>query len=132
VAEWFSIEVFDARFSARSWAESYGDSLLYAAQLEGATDWNWHYHGWGAVLEIELPDEFTWERFCEAPVVRAALDAGPDPVHGLLLHRGRGGSAGSRQPRRPRPFTGAGSAALPLPEEEVEGPIARPSALLVG
>ena len=72
MAEWFSIEVFDARFSARSWAESYGDSLLYAAQLEGATDWNWHYHGWGAVLEIELPDEFTWERLCEAPMVRAA------------------------------------------------------------
>ena len=84
------------------------------------------------VVEIELPDEFTWERFCEAPVVQAALDAVPDPVHGLLLHRGRGGSAGSRYPRRPRPFTGAGSAELPLPEEEVEGPIVCPSAILMG
>jgi hypothetical protein len=65
-------------------------------------------------------------------VVRAALDAAPDPVHGLLLHRGRGGSAGSRQPRRPRPFTGAGSAALPIPEEDFEPLVARPPALLIG
>jgi hypothetical protein len=132
VGEWFSIEVFDAKSSARSWAEGYGDSLLYAAQLEGALDWNWHHHRWGAVLEIELPDELAWERFCEAPGVKAALDAVPDPIHGLMLHRGRGGSSGSRQPRRPRPFTGAGSAQLPIPEELVEESPARPAAILMG
>ena len=87
MGEWFSIEVLDARFSARSWAESYGDSLLYAAQLEGATDWNWHYHGWGAVLEIELPDEFTWERFCEAPVVQADLVPLHFAASGMLVSR---------------------------------------------
>lgn len=132
MAEWFSIEVLAGTSSARAWKDAYGDRLIAAGHGQGTTDWQWHEFRWGVVLEIELPDEFTWERFCEAPVVRAALDAVPDPVHGLLLHRGRGGSAGSRQPRRPRPFTGAGSAALPIPEEEVEGPIARPSPLLVG
>jgi hypothetical protein len=29
------------------------------------------------------------------------------------------------------PFTGAGSAALPVPEEEVRGPTTRPPALLI-
>jgi hypothetical protein len=117
VAEWFSIEVFDGEFSARAWMESHGDELIYLAQLYGASDWGWHHHRWGLVLELELPDEFAWERFSEAPGTRAAIEAVPDPVFGLVFHRGRGGSAGSRQPRRPRPFAGAGAVALPLPED---------------
>jgi hypothetical protein len=32
--------------------------------------------------------------------------------------RGRGGLAGQREPRRPKPFAGAGAAALPLPEDD--------------
>jgi hypothetical protein len=50
--------------------------------------------------------------------VRAALDAVPDPVNGLLIYPGRGGSSGRVQPRRPRPIAGAGAA--PLPEEPVQ------------
>ncbi len=53
---------------------------------------------------------------CARPAVRAALDAVPDPLAGLLVHRGRGGGAGARVPRRPRPV--AGAAALPPPEPE--------------
>ena len=117
MAEWFSIEVFDAEFSARSWMESRGDELIYLAQLHGAKDWNWHHHRWGLVLELAFDDEFAWERFFEAPGTRAAIDAVPDPVFGLVFHRGRGGSAGSRLPRRPRPFAGAGAVALPLPDD---------------
>ena len=115
VAEWFSIEVIDGSSSARSWSEKYGDALIYAAQLEGAADWEWRYLSWGVVLEVELPDEAAWEAFREAPAVTAALDAVPDPVSGLILHRGRGGSSGARNPRRPRPLAGAGAAALPVP-----------------
>jgi hypothetical protein len=38
----------------------------------------------------------------------------PDPVNGLLIYRGRGGAAGGRKPRKPRPAPGA--AALELEE----------------
>jgi hypothetical protein len=47
--------------------------------------------------------------------VRAALDAVPDPVNGLLVYRGRGGGAGAGTRRRPRPFAGAGAVELPEP-----------------
>jgi hypothetical protein len=97
--------------------ESRGDELIYLAQLHGAKDWNWHHHRWGLVLELAFDDEFVWERFWAAPGTRAAIDGVPDPLFGLVFHRGRGGSAGSLLPRRPRPFAGAGAVALPLPEE---------------
>jgi hypothetical protein len=116
VAEWFSIEVIDGGFSAGSWADGYGDELIWAAQELGISDWSWARHSWGVVLEIELPDELAWEQYLASPAVRAALDAVPDPVHGLITYKGRGGSAGSRNPRKPRPLIGAGAAALPLPE----------------
>jgi hypothetical protein len=116
VGEWFSIEVIDGRTSARAWSEAHGDSLIWTAQEHGATDWSWHEHSWGVVLELELADEEAWELLQASTAFRAALDAVPDPIFGLILHRGRGGSAGTRNPRRPRPFAGAGSMALPLPE----------------
>jgi len=115
MAEWFSIEVLAGSSSARAWKDAYGDRLIAAAHGEGTTDWQWHEFRWGVVLEIELPDEFAWDRFRDQPAVRAALDAVPEPVSGLLLHRGRGGSSGVRRPRRPKPFAGAGAVALPEP-----------------
>ena len=101
----------------RAWREAYGDAVVAAAHTEGLSDLSWHEFGWGVVLEVELPDEFAWDRLLAAPAVRAALDAVPDPVGGLLVHRGRGGSAGVRWPRRPRPLAGAGAVALPEPVE---------------
>lgn len=118
MAEWFSIEVFNGESSARAWREAHGDPIIVAATGHGATDWEWHDLDWGVVLEVEVPDEATWEALQADPAVRAALDAVPDPVGGLLLYRGRGGSSGARWPRRPRPAAGAGSMALPEPFEE--------------
>jgi hypothetical protein len=129
VAEWFSIEVFDGSSSARAWREAYGDAVVAAAHTEGVSDWLWHELGWGVVLEVELPDEFAWERLLAAAAVRAALDAVPDPVGGLLVHRGPGGSAGVRWPRRPRPLAGAGAVALPEPVEQ-EMPVLAPHVLI--
>jgi hypothetical protein len=112
---WFSIEVLDGAMSASVWSEAHRDALIEAALFNRATDWNWHRHSWGVVIELEFRDEADWEHFRDLPAVQAALDAVPDPVSGLIMYRGRGGSAGTVSPRRPKPLAGAGSAALPLP-----------------
>jgi len=117
VALWMSLEIFDGQGSASSWAAAYGDSLTQAALSGGALDWAWHTHSWGVIFEVAFADEEAWERFCQSAAVRAALDAVPDPVHGLLVYRGRGGSSSRPAPRRPRPFAGAGAASLPLPTD---------------
>ena len=114
---WFSIEVLDGSSSASLWSEAYGDGLIESAFFTGATDWSWHRHEWGVVLELDLADEAAWEAFRALPVVAAALDAVPDPVSGLIEYRGRGGSSSRPEPRKPRPLTGSGAAALPLPWE---------------
>ncbi|HKS43812.1 MAG TPA: hypothetical protein VJT49_01625 [Amycolatopsis sp.] len=65
------------------------------------------------MLEIEFDDEEHRDRFRGLPAVRAALEAVPYPVSGLLVYPARGGS-GSAVPRRPRPFAGT----VPTPREE--------------
>jgi hypothetical protein len=115
VSAWYSIEVFDGASSASVWAEAYRDVLMETALTHGASDWSWHRHTWGVVFEVCFDSEELWESFTNLAVVQAALDAVPDPVTGLIVYRGRGGSSGSPFPRRPRPLIGSGSAALPLP-----------------
>jgi len=125
VAEWFSIEVFDGPTSARAWREAYGDALVAAAHTEGMSAWEWHELSWGVVLEVELRDDLAWLRLLAVPAARAALDAVPDPLRGLAIHRGQGGSAGVADPKRPRPVAGAGAVALPepvAPDQEIFAP----------
>jgi hypothetical protein len=112
---WYSIEVFDGASSASGWADAWGDTLIGNALSTGAIDWSWHTHSWGVVFEVAFEDETAWEAFRSLSAVNAALDAVPDPLTGLIVYRGRGGSAGSISPRRPRPLIGSGSAALPIP-----------------
>lgn len=115
-----SIEVFDGTFAASHWVEAYGDSLVEAALSEGAQDWSWHRGTWGVVFEVAFVDEAAWERFRARLSVQTALDAVPDPVSGLIIYRGRGGSSGAGLPRRPRPLIGSGAAALPLPADPLD------------
>jgi hypothetical protein len=115
MSAWYSIEVFDGAAPASLWAEAYQDALVETAITQGASDWSWHRHTWGVVFEVSFQSDEAWERFANLPMVKAALDAVPDPVTGLIVYRGRGGSSGAPFPRRPRPLTGSGSAALPLP-----------------
>lgn len=115
---WFSIEVFDGPFAASLWADAHGDSLVETALQSGAIDWEWHRTTWGVVFEVAFSDEESWERFRVMASVQAALDAVPDPVTGVLVYRGRGGSAGKSNPRKPKPLVGSGSAALPMPEDD--------------
>ena len=115
MSTWFSVEVFDGVTPASVWAESHRDTLMETALTNGATDWSWHRHTWGVVFEVCFPDELMWDRFMDLAVVRAVLDSVPDPVTGLISYRGRGGSSGASYPRKPKPMSGCGSAALPMP-----------------
>jgi hypothetical protein len=131
MAEWWSIEVFDGASPARRWKDAYSSSLIESAISNGAVDWVWHEHRWGVVLELAFERDGQWETYRDLPSVRAALDAVPDPVNGLLVYRGRGGGAGAAARRRPRPFAGAGAVELPEPEPlepapEPEAPVILP------
>ena len=118
--EWWSIEISDGEFSAVGWKDTHGRDLIRTALEHGATDWAWVERPWGVVLELCFPDRVassaSWEGFRGSPIVKAALDAVPDPVNGLILYPGRGGSSAAPVPRRPRPAPAAAAAALSEPE----------------
>lgn len=119
MADWWSIEVFDSRIQAAlRWKDSYRTQIVEAAITSGALDWQWIEHKTGVVFEVSFADEGKWEQFRALPAVQAALDGAPDPVSGVLVYRGRGGSAGSRQPKRPKPSAGAGALELPEPGDQ--------------
>ena len=119
MSEWWSIEVFDGeQLLARRWKESYQDELIEAALTNGAVHWEWHEHRYGVVFEVLFDTDAQWAEFRTLPVIRAALDAVPDPVNGLLVYRGRGGGAGPRKPRKPRPAPGSSALARPEPREQ--------------
>jgi hypothetical protein len=111
--QWWSIEVLHGPFSADRWRDAHGRALFEAGVTHGARDWSWRHTDWGVVLEISFADEDTWSAFRRLPGVQAALDAVPDPVRGLFVYPGQGGSAGAMDRSRPRPPLGAGAAPLP-------------------
>jgi hypothetical protein len=117
-AEWLTIEVVDAGAPASGWRSAHGEALVEAAVTRGALYWEWHETRWGVVLELVFPDDERLDRFRRLPALLAALDAAPDPVHGLAVYRGRGGGSGARVPRRPLPRPVAGAAAWPLPDDD--------------
>lgn len=104
--------------SAFRWQEQHDSALIEAALTNGVRDGAWHADGWGVAFEVLFDTEEQWEAFRGLPVVRAALDAVPDPVNGLLIYRGRGGGSGAREPRRPKPAPAADAVALPGPAGE--------------
>jgi len=109
---WWSIEVLDGASSpAGRWKDAHSASLIEAALSHGAQDWNWQEHRWGVIFEVAFRDSDDWATFRRLPAVTAALDAVPDPINGLLIYQGRGGSSNSADPRRPYPRLGAGGRA---------------------
>lgn len=114
-ADWWSIEIFNARTSAARWRDAHAESLIESAVTNGALSWEWRAHSWGVVLELSFREEWEWEAWRRLPGTQAALEATPDPVNGLLVHRGHGGAAGDRSPRRPRITPSAGAVVLPEP-----------------
>jgi hypothetical protein len=119
MAEWWSIEVFSGdKLPASAWRYAYEDALSEAAVTHGALYWDWYDSQYGVVFEVCFATDKQWEAFRALTSVKGALDAVPDPVNGLLVYRGRGGAAGSRSPRKPRPAPSAAALELDEPEEE--------------
>ena len=118
MAEWWSIEVLHGELSAFQWQQAHDSELIEAALTNGALDGTWHADKWGVAFEVCFKTSEDWEAFRNLPIVRAALDAVPDPVNGLLIYRGRGGTSAAGRPRRPRPAPSASAMALPEPDEE--------------
>jgi hypothetical protein len=116
--EFWTIEVLDgSMMPASRWRDAYGQNLVEAAVTHGAQEWRWVSRAWGEILEVAFRDEADWLRFRATPAVQAALDGVPDPVNGLLIYAGRGGSSAAGVPRHPRPAPMSGAAELPEPEE---------------
>jgi hypothetical protein len=117
-ADWWSIEILDAEhaeISAASWRDAYAQTLAESLITNGASSWEWFAYSWGIVLEVAFTDERGWLVWRALPGTQAALDAVPDPVTGLLVHRGHSGSSGSYVPRLPRIAPAADRVALPEP-----------------
>ena len=118
MAEWWSIEVLHGESSAAAWRDERASDMIEAALTNGALDASWQTGRWGVAFEVLFEHEEQWEAFRNLPLVRASLDAVPDPVHGLLIYRGRGGGASTREPRRPKRPPAAGAMELPEPIED--------------
>jgi hypothetical protein len=129
---WWSIEVIDAELMpADRWRDAHAARLVEAAISHGAKDWNWMRTPWGVVFEVCFADWDAWTGFRALPGVVAALDSVPDPINGLMIYPGRGGSSGARQPRKPLPKAGAGAAPIPtddLPPRIAETTLERAAA----
>jgi hypothetical protein len=124
VAEWWSIEMSGGDFAVSAWIRAHGEDVIRTALEHGAHEWDWVSRPWGVVLEFSFGDSLApdggWASFIDNPLVKAALDAVPDPINGLLLYPGRGGSSPALVPRRPKPAPVAAAAALPEPEASTE------------
>ena len=118
MGEWWSIEVFSGdRLPASGWRTAYEDDLTEAAITNGAQYYEWHDTQYGVIFEVLFPTDAEWESFRDLPAVRAALDGVPDPVNGLIVYRGRGGTSGGTKPRKPKPAPGAAAMELEEPKE---------------
>jgi|SRR5579859_1829097 len=122
---WWSIEVLDGAIPAEQWRSAHYAALVEASLTRGAVDFGWNAQPWGVVLEFAFRDSDAWVAFRQLPAVTAALDAVPDPVNGLMIYQGRGGSSAMSDLRRPRPRAGAGAAPLPAEPEPII--VARPA-----
>jgi hypothetical protein len=113
-ADWWSIEVLNARTPAAEWRDAYAPALVESAVTNRSLAWEWYAFTWGVVFELCFADEAHWLAWRALPATRAALDSVPDPLTGLLVHRGRGGSSGAFVRRHPSGSPGADAVAVPV------------------
>jgi hypothetical protein len=108
-AQWRSIEVRHGEVSAFRWQEQHDSALIEAALANSVRDGAWHADRRGVVFEVLFGTEEQWEAFRGLPAVRAALDAVPDPIGGLLIYRSRGKYAFRSRRYSVQPWPGRGA-----------------------
>ncbi|WP_329066657.1 hypothetical protein [Amycolatopsis sp. NBC_01480] len=87
---WLRIEVLDGPVPARDWRSAHAEALVTAAIADRAVRWHWRESGRGVVLEVAFRTEQIRDEFRDQLAVKAALDAVPDPRHGLNVVPGGG------------------------------------------
>ncbi|MGW7534021.1 hypothetical protein [Amycolatopsis sp. NPDC054798] len=87
---WLLIEVLDGEVPASAWRRACSDALFKAAITDRAVRWSWRTRERGVVFEIAFKTRAIRDEFCDQPSVRSALDAVPDPRHGLTITPGGG------------------------------------------
>ncbi|WP_406642603.1 hypothetical protein [Amycolatopsis sp. WGS_07] len=85
---WLRIQVLDGETPASTWRHTYADALFKAAIADRAVRWSWRGHERGVVFEIAFRTGAIRDEFRDQPSVKAALDAVPDPRHGLVITSG--------------------------------------------
>ena len=87
---WLLIEVLDGEVLASEWRRVHGQAFLDAAIADRAVRWSWRVHSRGVVFEIAFRTERIRDEFRCRHSILAALDAVPDPRHGLDIVPGGG------------------------------------------
>ncbi|WP_158895689.1 hypothetical protein [Amycolatopsis anabasis] len=87
---WLRIEVLDGKVPASEWRRAHADTLVDAAIADRAVRWSWRVHTRGVVFEIAFRTERIRDEVRGQLAVKAALDAVPDPRHGLNVVPGGG------------------------------------------
>ncbi|MFD2469744.1 hypothetical protein [Amycolatopsis silviterrae] len=88
---WLRILVLDGETPASAWRRTYADALVDAAIADRAVRWSWRDHEHGVVFEISFRTGAIRDEFHDQPPVKAALEAVPDPRHGLTITSGGDG-----------------------------------------
>lgn len=82
---WLSIEVHDGDVPASEWRRAHAEALVGQAIADRAVRWSWRVLERGVAFDIAFRTEEIRDEFRTQPAVRAALDAVPDPEHGLTI-----------------------------------------------
>jgi hypothetical protein len=82
--------VLDGEVPASEWRRAHGEAFFDAAMADRAVRWSWRAHSRGVVFEIAFLTECIRDEFGARQSIKAALDAVPDPWHGLLVIPGGG------------------------------------------
>ena len=127
---WVSLEVWDescldgqgatSSWATQAWWSGVSDGVVAGAFHDGAQRFDVVFREWGCVIQFGFRSPAEVTDFLFNPALKAAFDQ-LDQLTWLRVNLvfGRGGGAGVRKPRGPRPNRDTDAAEAPLPEPDV-------------